>query len=158
MFYMFCLINVIFLSIYALMYVRFRDGLYSAYPISRKKKRIGFKNYWWFESHFQKGVIHNAYYVNKIFFLSWCSVACITILLGYLPFMKFVITALIGLLGAFLVPIYLWGMIKSNQTEYGTSFVVFARRKHLGGFYSSFYEMLICLVPFFFVLVDLSIL
>jgi len=155
---MFWLINIIFLSIYALMYVRFRDGLYSAYSISRKKKRIGFKNYWWFESHFQNGVIHKAYYVNKIFFLAWCAVACITLSLGFVSFMQPVIMALIGVLGVFLVPMFLWGTMKENKKRYGESFVVLRRRKHIRGFDSSVKDMLVCLCPLVFVCIDLKLL
>ena len=157
---MFWLVNMVFLLLYAMLYCRFRDGLYSAYPISRKKKRIGFKNYWWFESHFQNGAIHCAYYVNKIFFLAWCMVGCITLCFGFLSFMQSLIMVLIAILGAFLVPMYLWGMIKYNQKEYGRSIVVYERLKHIKGskVYSSIPEIImIWLIPFLVVFTDLAI-
>ncbi|MBR3893908.1 MAG: hypothetical protein IKJ35_02050 [Clostridia bacterium] len=155
---MFWTVNLVFLLFYALLYYQFRRGLYCAYPISEKKKRIGFKNYWWFESHFQNGAIHKAYYVNKIFFLAWCAVTVMTLLLGFVPFMQPVIMVLIGTLGIFLDPMFLWGTMKENQKIYGTAFVIWARRKHIRGFDSFVYDLLICLSPLVFVLIDLSLL
>ena len=158
---MFWIVNLIFLLLYALLYCRFRDGLYCAYPISRKKKRIGFKNYWWFETHFQNGAIHRAYYVNKLFFLAWCLVTCITFLLGFLTFMQPIIMVLVAFLGVFLVPMYLWGMIRHNQKEYGRSIVVYERLKYIKGgkVYSSIPEIImVCMIPFFFVFTDFAIL
>ena len=157
---MFWCVNIFFLFYYGLGYFRFRDGIYSVYPISRKKKRKGFENYWWFESHFQNAAIGNVYYVNKIFFLAWCFVACITLVFGFVSFMKPIIMVLIGLLGVFLIPMHLWGMGKSNQKEYGTSIVVCQRIKEIKGrkVYSSIPEIILaCVAPLFFVLFDLVI-
>ena len=155
---MFWIFNIFFLLIYTFSYLRFRGGLYCAFQISRKKKRKGFKNYWWFESHFKNGAIHKAYYINKGFFLAWCFVACVTVLLGFVSFMQPVITVLIGLLGIFLIPMHLWGLVKDCQKEYGTPIIIHKRDPVINKYYSSIPEMiLICLIPIFCVFVDLAI-
>ena len=153
---MFCFLNLSFLLCYVFMYLRFREGLFCAYPISRKKKRIGFKNYWWFESHFQMGAIYRAYYVNKFFFLIWCLTFCVTLLCGVVSFLQPIVAILVGILGISLIPMSLWGMIKYNQRIYGVPIVIRRRTEIKGKFYSSIPEIILVFVfPFVFIFVDL---
>ena len=153
---MFCFLNICFLLYFIFPYFRFREGLFCTYRISKKKKRIGFQNYWWFESHFQIGAICRAYYVNKAFFLLWCLTFCITLICGFVSVFRVFAVALVGFLGIFLIPMSLWGMIKANQKEYGVPIVICRRTEIKGKLYSSIPEMiLICSFPFFFIFVDL---
>ena len=156
---MFVFLNIIFLLLYAFAYLRFRGGLYCAFRISRKKKRKGFQNYWFFKSHFQIGAIHKAYYINKGFIFAWCFVLSITVFLGFVAIMRPVIIVLIGLLGVCLVPMCLWGMEKSNLQEYGTPFVLISKHKiYTGRRHSSIPEaFMICMIPFVPIIVDLAI-
>ena len=153
---MFWIFNIFFLVIYAFSYFRFRDGLYCVFKISRKKKRVGFQNYWWFESHFQMGAIYRAYYVNKFFFLIWCLTFCVTLLCGVVSFLQPIVAILVGILGISLIPMSLWGMIKDNQRIYGVPIVIRRRTEIKGKFYSSIPEIILVFVfPFFFIFVDL---
>ena len=157
MFFLF--INIVSLLAYAGGYLQFRGGLYCAFPISKKKKRIGFKNYWWFESQFQNGAIHKAYYINKGFFLAWCFVACVTVLFSFVSFMKLAISVLILILGLVWIPMSLWGMVKENQRDYGKAIVVLTRQKYIGGYYSAIAEIIgTCCFPVIIFGINLSLL
>ena len=156
---MFYFFQLAVLLIYALMYLQFREGIFCACAISKKKRRKGFKNYWWFEVHHQIGAIGNLYFVNKFFFIGWCLTFAITLCFGYLSFMKYFIIGLVGFLSVCLIPMYVFGFINENQAEYGEAFVLLRKRKHgYGGYDSSILDLFCCFLPAFFVFFDLFVL
>ena len=142
------------LLFYVIMYFKFREGLFYAFSISKKKRRKGFQNFWWFESHHQIGAIGKIYYVNKFYLIAWCLVAVITVGTGYLSFMKPVLIVLNAIVGLPLIPMYIFGFVHTNRAEYGEAFVVLKKRKTVifsrtpfGGYYSTFEDVLLCCIP-----------
>ena len=153
---MFYFFQIAVLLIYALMYLRFREGIFYVCTISRKKRRKGFKNFWLFEKHHQIGTIGKLYYVNKFFFIGWCLTFALTLCLGYLSFMEYFIAGLIGLLSACLIPMYVFDFLNCNRAEYGEGFVLLRRRKHgYGGYDSSIVDLFACFLPAFVVFFNL---
>ena len=157
---MFLFFNIVSLLVYIGKYVRFRGGLYCAFQISRKKKRKGFQNYWWFETQFQSGAIHKAYYINKGFFLAWCFVACATLIFSFVSIARLAVAILVLLLGLVEIPMALWGMVKENRRDYGRALVIFSFRKKNGNrAYSAIAEVIgTCCFPVFMFGINLSLL
>ena len=134
---MFYFFNIFFLLIYALMYGAFRDGVRANHKISRKAKLKGAKNCLWFEGVRESKYLRASYYINKIFTVVYLFVATVVLFIGWFDFAKVIIVVLMGILGAFLIPMNFYAWIHCNKREYGKSFVLWIKRKNGSGFYHS---------------------
>ena len=152
---MFWIFNIFFLVIYAFSYFRFRDGLYCAFQISRKKKRKGFKNYWWFESLREIKHLGRFYVINKIFVCLYALAVIVTVPLSFFASFRAVVIAFNVIIGAALIPMTLFGVIKSNKKEFGKSFVwLKIRTDGTKKLYSSVLDICWSLSPIFFIILE----
>ena len=148
-------INIVALLFYLLMYFTFRDGVKIACKISHKKKLKGFKNYWWFES--LRGIKHlgRFYVINKIFVCLYALAVIVTVPLSFFASFRMVVIAFNVIIGAALIPMTLFGVIKSNKKEFGKSFVwLKIRTDGTKKLYSSVIDVGFCFLPIFIIILE----
>ena len=152
---MLAFINAIALFFYLLMYFTFRDGVKIACRISLKKKLKGFKNYWWFESLRKIKHLGRFYVINKIFVCLYALAVIVTVPLSFFASFRVVVIAFNVIIGTALIPMTLFGVIKSNKKEFGRSFVwLKIRTDGTKKLYSSVLDICCSLLPIFFIILE----
>ena len=152
---MFYFFNIVFLLFFALMYAVFREGYLFAKRISKTSKLRGAMNYWWLEGVKESNNLGFGYYINKIFTILYLAVALFVVAFGLFNFARVAVVVMIGVLGAFLVPMSFYGFANVSRKEYDKPFVFLAKRKDkTGKYHTSITDVIFSLLPIFMVLFD----
>jgi len=153
---MFGIFNIIVMIVYAAMYFSFREGLRIAHKISLKAKFKGAKNYWWFDGVRYSKKLGIYYHINKTFTILYSLVALVVLTISWFEFSKIIIISLVGLLGAMLIPMNIYGFTHSTKKEFGTPFVLFERRRDGSKTYhSSMTDLFWSISPIFIALFEI---
>lgn len=158
---MFYFLNLIFALYGWFLYAVFRSSIYDYLRISKvsktyiRKSRKGFMNNWFYLQIHREHSIGILFYWNILFFFSIILYSIIAILLGCLDFLKIPIIALSIMVCLIEIPSTILAAYKSYQAEFGTPFVLWAKRKGTGKYCSVVIDMLAWMISI--LLVYLSI-
>ena len=138
----------IMISIYNIvLYAIFRGGIYDYLRLSKMSKkninkhRKGFKNYWLYVSINHQTPLGILYYLNIIFLVSTIAFSVLAVALCFIKVLQPVVFACSILLCIIEIPTVFLASVYSYKAEFGTPFVLFARRKLTGKFCSSLIDM-----------------
>jgi hypothetical protein len=136
-----------------LFYAIFRSGIYDLLRLSKRSKsyirknRKGIKNYWLYSQIHQEHPLGAVYYLNIVFLFLLLIFSIITILFGYVMFLRIPVVVLATLLCLIEIPSMIWFARIDALSEYGKTFVLLARRRENRGYYSSVFYISSCIIP-----------
>lgn len=144
MFYFFGIV-IVFYNL--LLYAIFREGIYSYLRLSKmrktniKRNRNGLKNYWLYQSVNRQTPLGKLYYINIVFLIFTAVFSIFTLALGFIRNLQSIVLILSISVCIVEIPATVLASVYSCQAEFGKPFVLIARRKDTGKFYSSLIDM-----------------
>ncbi len=156
---MFYIMNLILLLLFLIELGFLRNGIHAKLRLSKHSKNYirkntkGFLNYWIYKQLNKDHTLGTIYYINTVYLLSLLVFTLVSLCVGFLDFMKIpilcisVVTAIIGMICTAYASIY------CSKADYGKSFVLLAKAKNQpkGKMFSSLFEWLFAIVPFFII-------
>ena len=131
-------INLLFLSLPAIYYIQFREGVNLWLRLKRiskseiKKCKKGKRNYWWYTEINEKYKMGLIYYLNLMFTTSFSIAFILHFLFGWIKIMSIPVSIMIIFIGVLSSIMSLFASIQSNKTVHGCPFVLVARSENRG--------------------------
>ena len=155
---MFYFFGLIFALYGILLYAIFRGEIFNQLRLSKvsktyiRKNRKGMKNYWLYSQIHKEHPLGILYYLNIAFLFVLLAFSAITILFGYLDFLKIPIFVLAVILCVIEIPTGILSTGIDALAEYGRPFVLLAKDRETKKLYSSILMLLGWLLPVAFVI------
>lgn len=106
-----------------------------------KKNRNGLKNYWLYQSVNSQTPLGKLYYINIVFLIFTAVFSVFTLALGFIRNLQPIVFILSISVCIVEISATVIASVYNCQAEFGKAFVLIARRKNTGKFYSSLIDM-----------------
>lgn len=135
-------------SLYGLLlYANLRSGIYTHLRLRKisktsiRKNQKGFRNYWFYQNIQKNYGLGLAYGLNVAYLLTWLLHLAMALLGLILPWLQLPVLLCASLLCLIELPAVFWAAGNEYRAEFGSSFILLARKKETGKFCSSLIDL-----------------